>query len=88
MVGSNLRMRSIVAVVDGEWIQNVVQMLTLGPLVTGLREARCRHRASAERWASCLTEQSLTSAAGMLVDDEGCSKLVLAKGIVGSDVST
>ena len=55
-------------------------MIAFGPLVTRWREARCRRRTSAGRRASCSTERPLTSAGGVLVDDE---RLVF--GIVGSE---
>ena len=45
-------------------------MVAFGPLVTRWQEARCRCRTSAGRRASCLTERPLTSAGGVLVDDE------------------
>ena len=61
-------------------------LVAFGPLVTRWREARCRRRTSAGRRASCSTERPLTSAGGVLVDDErrlDDERLVF--GIVGSE---
>ena len=45
-------------------------MVAFDLLVTRWREARCRRRTSAGRRASCSMERPLTSAGGVLVDDE------------------
>ena len=45
-------------------------MVAFGPLVTRWREARCRCRTLAGRRASFSTERPLTSAGGVLMDDE------------------
>ena len=61
-------------------------MVAFGPLVTRWREARCRCRTLAGRRASFSMERPLTSAGGVLVDDEqrvDNERLVL--GIVGSE---
>ena len=61
-------------------------MVAFGPLVTRWQEARCRRRTLAGRRASCLTERPLTSAGGVLVDDEQrLDDEQLVFGIVGSE---
>ena len=45
-------------------------MVAFGPLVTRWQEARCRRRTSTGRRASCSMERPLTSAGGLLVDNE------------------
>ena len=60
-------------------------IVAFGPLVTRWREARCRRRTSAGRWASCSMEQPLTLAGNVLVDNEqrlDDERLVF--GIIGS----
>ena len=61
-------------------------MVAYGPLVTRWREARCRCRSSAGRWASYLMERPSISVGGVLVDDEQqVDDEWLVLGIVGNE---
>ena len=61
-------------------------MVAFGPLVIRWQEVWCRRRTLARRRASCLMERPLTSACGVLVDNERrLDDEWLVFGIVGSE---